>query len=65
MNKENEKALLTEREKCAQELESFAREYVAKWIGAQGESVKSEAWAILQAADHIRANAKVRGAADA
>lgn len=47
-------AAANEREKCVHELEQFAREYVAKWIGTQGESIKAEAWAILQAAEHLR-----------
>lgn len=43
-----------ERKQCVRELEQFAREYVQKWIGTQGESIKAEAWAILQAAEHLR-----------
>ena len=49
-----QKIAADEREKCVRELEQFVREYVAKWIGTQGESIKAEAWAILQAAEHLR-----------
>lgn len=48
---------VTEREKIARELEQFARDYVEKWGPTQGEGAKSEGWAILQAAAHIRGNA--------
>lgn len=51
-------AAVDEREKCVRALEQFARDYVTKWIGTQGDSVKAEAWAILQAAEHIRSGMK-------
>ena len=44
------------REKCAREMEQFARDFVAKWEGVHLERVKTEGWAIMQAAAHLRAD---------
>lgn len=48
-----EEIRLNEREKCALEIERFAIYYVAKWAD-QSVNIKSEGWAILQAAVHLR-----------
>lgn len=39
---------------CAAIVEQFAKDYVSKWIGTQGDHAKAEGWAILQAAAHLR-----------
>jgi hypothetical protein len=40
--------------KCAAFVESFAAEYVEKWVGTTGDSAKAAGWAILQAAIALR-----------
>jgi hypothetical protein len=42
--------VLEEYRRCCRLVEQFARDYVDKWIGVQGDRAKAEGWAILQAA---------------
>jgi hypothetical protein len=42
------------REQCAEFIQSFATDYVEKWVGVQGDKAKAEGWAILQAAAALR-----------
>lgn len=42
------------KQQCVEFLESFAKDYVAKWEKTTGDSAKAEGWAILQAAIALR-----------
>jgi hypothetical protein len=34
---------------CVEFLQTFAQDYVEKWVGKTGDGAKAEGWAILQA----------------
>jgi hypothetical protein len=42
--------VLEQHRRCVRFIETFARDYVERWIGVQGDRAKAEGWAILQAA---------------
>jgi hypothetical protein len=39
---------------CVEFLQTFAQEYVEKWVGKSGDGAKAEGWAILQAMVALR-----------
>lgn len=44
----------TTKQMCVEFIESFAKDYVDKWIKAEGDGAKAQGWAILQAAAALR-----------